>query len=367
MSRYSCRVVSTLVGVLLPLFVQAATFQDPLDTPAVTTARAQSSLMLSTAKAGERLVAVGEYGRIIVSDDDGLTWQQVGSPVSVDLVSVSFPSNEAGWAAGHAGVVLHSADGGLTWDKQIDGREVEQLMRNYYQQRLNAGDESAGSFLRDVELNFQNGPELPFLGVWFRNELQGFVVGGFGMILATEDGGKSWTPWMDRIDNPDVLHLNGINSVGDDVFIVGERGVVWKLDPESQKFIAHQTGYTGSFFGVTGDEDNVIAFGLRGNAYRSTDEGNEWQPLSLPTRASINDGVVSPEGILALVTQSGHVVVGDVDNSEFIAYRAKRPALLAGIVSVDSNTIVVAGTNGVQRETLSLEPRQTIQAAEEKR
>ena len=362
MSRYTCRVVSTLAAVLLSLSVQADTFLDPLDRPALKTERAQSSLMLSTAKAGDRLVAVGEYGRIIISNDDGGTWQQVSSPVSVDLVSVSFPTDAMGWASGHAGVILHSADGGMTWEKQIDGREVETLMRDYYQQRLEAGDESVESLLRDVELNFQNGPELPFLGVWFRNELEGFAVGGFGMILSTRDGGKNWTPWLDRIDNPDVLHLNAVNGVDDDVFIAGERGVVWKLDSESR-----QTGYAGSFFGVTGDASNVIAFGLRGNAYRSTDEGDNWHSLSLPTRASINGAVLSPEGILALVTQSGHVVVGDINNLDFTASRVRRPALLTSVVPVDYQTIVVAGTNGMQRETLSADLRQSPQADEEKR
>lgn len=367
MSRYCGKVIITLAAALLPLFAQADSFQDPLDSPAVPTARAETSLMLSAAQTDSRLVAVGEFGRIIVSDDEGQTWQQVDSPVSVDLVSVYFSSDTTGWATGHSGVVLKSIDGGLTWNKLIDGRQVETLMRDYYQQRLNAGNESAEHFLRDVDLNFQNGPELPFLDVWFANDDQGFVVGAFGMILATQDGGKTWTPWMDRIENPDVLHLNAVGSAGENVFIVGERGVVWKLDPETQQFVAHQSGYTGSFFGVTGDEENVVVFGLRGNAYRSRDDGNSWQPLSLPTRASINDGIVLPEGTLVLVTQSGQVVAGKIDASEFVASRVRRPALLAGVVPVGANTIVVTGINGVQREILSLDTHQTTQAEENKR
>lgn len=365
MSRYCCKVISILAAALLPMIVQANSFQDPLDAPAVFTDRAESSLMLSAAQAGSRLVAVGEFGRIIVSDDEGHTWRQVKSPVSVDLVSVWFSSDTTGWATGHSGVVLKSIDGGLTWNKLIDGRQVETLMRDHYQQRLNAGNESAAHFLRDVDLNFQNGPELPFLDVWFGNDNQGFVVGAFGMILATQDGGKTWIPWMDRIENPDVLHLNAVGSAGEHVFIVGERGVVWKLDPETQQFVAHQSGYTGSFFGVTGNEENVVVFGLRGNAYRSRDDGSSWQPLSLPTRASINDGVVLPDGTLVLVTQSGQVVVGAVEESEFVASRVNRPTLLAGVVPVDSNAVVVAGLNGVQREMLSFDTHQTNTHADE--
>lgn len=369
MSRYYCRAITTLMATFLPMFMhaQAESFQDPLDVPAVLTPRAETSLMLSAAKAGPRLVAVGEYGRIIVSDDEGQTWRQVESPVSVDLVSVWFVSEETGWATGHAGVVLHSADGGLTWNKQLDGRDVEILMREHYQRLLDAGDESASQYLRDVELNFQNGPELPFLDVWFADEKKGFVVGAFGLILATRDGGQSWVPWMEHVDNPDVLHLNAISGVGEDVYVVGERGMVWKLDAAVQEFVAHPSGYTGSFFGVTGDEQNVIVFGLRGNAYRSQDQGGTWEALSLPTHASINDGTVLPEGTLVLVTQSGHILAGAVDQSEFIAARVSRPALLAGVVSASLNEIVVAGTNGMQREALPSGLSQSTRTEEDKR
>jgi photosystem II stability/assembly factor-like uncharacterized protein len=259
--------------------------------------------------------------------------------------------------------VLHTTDGGLTWEKVIDGRQVVTLALDYYQQRLAAGDAAAAQYIQDVQLNFKNGPEMPFLDVWVGDKGLGFVVGGFGLILATLDGGKHWTPWMDRIPNPDVLHLNAVSRVGDDVFIVGERGMVWKLDESGQRFNAHPSGYTGSFFGVTGDKNNIIAFGLRGNAYRSKDGGNHWQSLSLPTQASINDGVVTPEGILALVTQSGEVVAGLINSSDFIVSRVKHPTVLTGVVFTEPNTLVIAGMNGVQSESLSIIPHSTTQAS----
>ncbi|WP_445667044.1 hypothetical protein, partial [Klebsiella pneumoniae] len=39
--------------------------------------------LLSVARAGERLVAVGESGLVILSDDQGATWRQVQAPVNV--------------------------------------------------------------------------------------------------------------------------------------------------------------------------------------------------------------------------------------------------------------------------------------------
>ena len=79
------------------------------------------------ARAGERLVAVGERGRIILSDDNGVTWRQVHSPTSVTLTHVTFATPVDGWAVGGMGIVLHSADGGLSWTKQLDGIQAADI------------------------------------------------------------------------------------------------------------------------------------------------------------------------------------------------------------------------------------------------
>jgi photosystem II stability/assembly factor-like uncharacterized protein len=46
--------------------------------------------LLGAARAGERLVAVGQRGHILYSDDSGNAWQQAAVPVSADLNAVSF-------------------------------------------------------------------------------------------------------------------------------------------------------------------------------------------------------------------------------------------------------------------------------------
>lgn len=355
MNRYPCLLFTVFTLGLTPFAASGADFTDPLDVPAVTTPRASSSLMLDIAQAGPRLVAVGEFGRIIVSDDKGQTWRQVASPVSVDLTSVNFSSPSTGWVAGHGGVILQTIDNGSTWTKCLDGRDVEALVRRYYQQRLAAGDESAAAFLKDVDLNFQNGPELPFLGIWVSEQGQGFAVGAFGLILATVDGGKHWQPWMDRLDNPDLFHLNAVKQIADAVFIVGERGRVWKLDAEIQRFIPHPTGYDGSLFGITGDSAHLVAFGLRGNAFRSTDLGEHWEALPLPTQSSINAGAITADGRLALATQTGQLLLGAVNQSTFTVSHFNRPALLTSVV-VDDDAIVAAGSNGVQKTALTRKP-----------
>ena len=43
---------------------------------------AAKSVILDVALAGDRLVAVGERGHIVLSDDYGMTWRQVPCPTN---------------------------------------------------------------------------------------------------------------------------------------------------------------------------------------------------------------------------------------------------------------------------------------------
>src|SRR6187431_1150892 len=67
-------------------------FRDVLDTPALTSALASRAPLSALARAGEnRLVAAGQRGHILWSDDGGAKWQQATVPLSSDLLALSFP------------------------------------------------------------------------------------------------------------------------------------------------------------------------------------------------------------------------------------------------------------------------------------
>ena len=99
----------------------SAQLPDLLELPAEPSASALKHLILDIASAGDRLVAVGEYGNILYSDDQGISWRQAQVPVQVTLTAVHFPTANKGWAVGHDAVILHSEDTGETWRKQLDG------------------------------------------------------------------------------------------------------------------------------------------------------------------------------------------------------------------------------------------------------
>src|SRR2546425_141526 len=109
--RLAALAVAAMTGLALLPSASAAGFQDPLDVPAQASPLASKSLLQGVARAGPRLVAVGQRGHILYSTDSGATWQQAKVPVSSDLTSVFFVNDLKGWAVGHDGVILNSADG----------------------------------------------------------------------------------------------------------------------------------------------------------------------------------------------------------------------------------------------------------------
>src|SRR5688572_26864706 len=265
------RKLAALLGLATVLVVSAApgrSFIDVLDQPAATSPLATQRLLQASAVAGQRMVAAGARGHIVYSDDGGATWQQATVPVSADLTALHFANAREGWAVGHEGVVLHTADGGATWQLQLDGRRANALVLEHVRKLPADTDPTLReSLATEAERASAEGPSRPFLDVWFANEREGYVVGAYNLIFHTRDGGKTWQPWVDRTHNERFYHLYGIRGSSDGVYMVGELGLALRLDSASGRFVALQTPYEGSYFGLLTKPGLVLAYGLRGTAY----------------------------------------------------------------------------------------------------
>jgi photosystem II stability/assembly factor-like uncharacterized protein len=317
----------------------ASEYAEILDTPAVQSELATRNQLVAVTQVGKRLIAVGQRGHIVYSDDLGQTWQQASVPLSTDLLAVYFPTSTDGWAVGHSGVVLHSSDAGATWTKQLDGRQLGKVMLDHYS-KLSAEqpDNPLLQTLADDAKRLQDeGEDSSFLDVWFENDKVGYIVGTFNLIFRTEDGGQSWVPILEQSENPQGFHLNAIKKIGDELYIIGEQGLVLKFDQASQRFISVPTAYTGTFFGLTGKPGVVLVYGLRGNVYRSTDAGASWSKIETGLPVSIAAASVDAAGNIYLLSQAGHVLASTDDGQSF-ALREQEPlAPVAGAVATTDN------------------------------
>jgi photosystem II stability/assembly factor-like uncharacterized protein len=347
--KLSCTICLAFSLTSLLLFGSAhAAFLDPLDTPAVNSLAPASEPLLAVVSAGVRLVAVGSRGVILTSNASANSWVQASVPVESDLVAVTFPDAKNGWACGHDGIILHSSDGGITWVKQLDGISARQQFEADYNARIAGGDKALAPVLQQVQLNYDAGPSLPWLGVWFNDSKTGYVVGSFGDIAMTDNGGKTWQPWLDHIDNTSFLDLDAISDVGGHLYIVGEQGTVYQLDRTQHKFVARPTGYPGSLFGIIGTAKTLLVFGLRGTIFRSEDQGKTWTQVNDPSGSTIMNGTVLPDGCFVLVNVDGGILVSSDDGKNFQMEPDAQDTALTDVAGTSSNKLILTGIGGIR-------------------
>ncbi|HMO45687.1 MAG TPA: YCF48-related protein [Rubrivivax sp.] len=343
----------TLAGVALAATPAAPPAPlDVLDVPAMKSALAPRALVNGLARAGERLVAVGQRGHVLLSDDQGKSWRQAEVPVSSDLVAVSFATPAQGWAVGHDGIVLRSDDAGATWARVLDGRQAGARMLEYYQREAAnaAGDKRAAALLQEAERFAAQGPENPFLDVVFEDASSGWLVGAFGLIFRTTDGGASWQPMLHATDNPKALHLYAVRVVGGEIYVAGEQGLLLKLDraaPGGGQFRALELPYKGTLFGITGTPRALLVHGLRGTLLRSTDAGRSWQPVDTGVQAGLTASSSDAQGRIVVVSQAGHVLLSRDDGASFAPVPVAKPLPAAAVASAGASALVVGGPRGL--------------------
>jgi photosystem II stability/assembly factor-like uncharacterized protein len=357
--RLSSKLLTAAVAAALTLGLApvALSIVPPKDGEAVKSRYTTESLLLGVTRAGNRIVAVGEYGNIVLSDDDGKTWRQAKKvPSTVTLTAVTFVDDKTGWAVGHDTLVLHTTDGGETWVKQWGGGESDNAL----------------------------------LTVYFKDASQGWAMGAFNYTVETKDGGKTWVerktlmppppegsvkaPVIDETADPtapkktvqgagaadpyaaatgDENHLNAIFAGPDAnlMFVAAEAGAVYRSEDGGTTWKKILTGYPGSFWGgLTAKDGTIYLTGMRGNIWRSTDKGLTFAKLDTSgADQSIAAGIQLKDGSLVFVGLGGQVLYSSDGTKFTLTYRPDRKGLNA--VIQDGETLLVFGEAGVKTQS----------------
>lgn len=272
--------------------------------PAAIGPEAKAAMILGLARAGTRVVAVGERGVIVLRDAPDAPLRQARAvPVDATLTAVSFADARHGWAVGHWGVILATRDGGEHWQ----------------QQRL------------DID------SDRPLFALHFFDGEHGVAVGLWSLVLTTADGGKTWTER--KLEPPAGGRKADLNLLGlfadahGALYATAERGMVLKSTDQGVSWRYLATGYKGSFWsGIALDDGSLLVGGQRGSLYRSEDGGEHWKAVDSGAKHSItafakqgSDAVVAVglEGFVAISRDNGRTMTSQT--------RADRLALTAAL------------------------------------
>lgn len=354
------RLIASFIGIYLILTYSSALAQsDRITEPAVMQESFDNLLLLGLAQAGKRMIAVGEQGVILFSDNQGESWQQAQVPSSVLLTAVHFFDNQNGWAVGHDGVVLSTQDAGETWQLQLQAEQINQLKVSALEVLVSqpvpehVADpegwlEELEYQLDDARVALEEQASAPLLDVLFIDQHRGFAVGAYGTLLFTSDGGKQWRYAGQRINNPDGLHLNALYlDTHKRLYILGEAGLLLRSQNAGLHWETLESPYGGSLFAAF-ETDAFYLLGLRGNAFKQLAD-EQWERVVLPVHATVNAAFVSAESAY-LAGQGGLLLRGQ---KGYFRPLGKQGLRSYADLSVIDQTLLLVGEAGIERVSLT--------------
>ena len=91
---------------------------------------------------------------------------------------------------------------------------------------------------------------------------------------------------------------------------------------------------------------------MRGNIYRSTDDGATWEQSPFASKATLNAGSVAADGRIVLAGNRGLVAVSEDDGKTFTLYKSPEGQSVSQARIVDATTLVYTGSQATGRLTI---------------
>lgn len=318
------------VGITLLATTSVALSEQSLQRPVMKSKLAKHILLTDSVRSGENYFAPGLYGNIIYSKD-GIDWRQAETPTQALLTTIFFIDENEGWAGGHDTLILHTTDGGKNWDIQ-------------YEDPITGGDIPK-----------------PVLDIIFKDKNNGYAIGAYGLMLVTTDGGANWNTvdtasgLYDLLESKEMEPEPNFNSMilfQDKLLIAGELGTLLLFDDSvegDERWQVMASPYTGSFFGVNQlSSGELLIYGLRGNIYRSSDNGDSWLKIATGTVANIFHTFELPDNKIVLTGASGTLMI--MEKSALVAEKVpyKYYDSLMSVQTIRDGELLLFGSSGVK-------------------
>jgi photosystem II stability/assembly factor-like uncharacterized protein len=304
----------------------------------------------------ETAVVVGTFGSILATSDGGKTWERRDSGTDVPIFGVDLaPDGKNGWAVGASGLILRTTDGGKTWTRQKSPLKEPRHLFTVAAVDANTGwavgdwgaivsTSDGGATWQDRSLGIltvetEESPDrqttvitedVILNDVQFVDGQHGFIAGEFGMLLATADGGATWTHrdlgtdqtifGMD-FTTPERGWIVGIDGL---VMQTTDAGVTWTVQLGSrERELLEDVDIVAAMdkpglYGIDVEGKYGVIVGDAGTLLLTSDGGETWTRKLLP-----EDELVWMRDVSLLPGTRGFVAgangfVGVVDNDKVL-------------------------------------------------
>ena len=225
----------------------------------------------------DTLFAVGDYGAILKSIDNGENWSLIDSVASENLYGIAFNESGKGYIVGNNGKLLENDEN--------NGWMSKSSFIHFKLNDVDFADEATayavghkGTILKILEDTCINLSPVTFQelnAIQFVSVTTGFIVSDQGSVFKTTNGGQNWT---EKVLNDSVYFYNldfPSELVG---FAIGKKGKIWKTTNGGDTWINYTFPNVGDDLrGIQFVDDTLgMICGRNGRIMSTFNGGNTW-------------------------------------------------------------------------------------------
>lgn len=257
------------------------------------------------------------YGVILHSNNGGEHWERQGISSSIPDVAfngISALNSQTAWIVGGEGIIMHTDDGGSHWYQQAEESFPNarfEMVSAVDQDNIWAAGEDINNHIAFVARTTDGGNNWEQINIdAFEGVISGlidvhavtadivWVVGGFGSVAITVNGGETWT----SVGPGGILDINGVCALDEkrawiaidssNVSYTSDGGLTWT----QQHLAASASGVSSVYHGITAiDEYNVWLVGSnpidtenKAIILHTVDGGERWTEQSSPANSLLH-------------------------------------------------------------------------------
>lgn len=229
-----------------------------------------------------------EGGKIFISNDKGLNWEEGKTGIINNLHSVYFIDSLTGWVTAKGGILLKTIDAGKTWNKDT----------TWY----------SDSIINKLDLS----------SIVFTDSLQGWILAYNGELLYTKDKGVHWS--YRKIFESSGGSITGINfhDNSDTGYISTSKGRVYVTYDNSKSWSNLYVNNNCSFDAVFTSNSHLNLFGnskyydvysgVYADVWSSSDAGVNWKQEWIDTGVYLNSFTELFDGSILAVGAFGTIL-----------------------------------------------------------
>lgn len=285
-----------------------------------------------------KLISVGDAGTIMLSPDNGLTWnvQYLIQFQHLTINSVFFIDSLTGYLGGGTGFVYKTEDGGQTWNELHIGSTS--WVNAIYFSSINVGYVacSDGTITKTIDggLNWSTltFPSIyPVIDIYFSDDYKGYACVDFGGLYYTSDGGSTWlllkaitTQYSVSFQyfNDSTFYVSGNNGLSENyIYKTFDGGVAWDT-------VLYSAVGSYRFFNMTFTSIDTGYATCYASVFKTTNGGLNWVKKSLPTFRAFSVDFTNPttgiicgsNGMLLKTSDSGENWLPLTDTIHYTQY-----------------------------------------------